>query len=318
MAGSAPRSYWLAMGLLDGKNSGPRSRSRTTPVAKRQKPQPANGPGRPTKPPPDVAAARRIRHPEGLVVATHASAIRRRLKDDQEATGGNGVDRPPEAISGDFDTKPNLGVVPPDGFLDRGQLGLHLDDQQCPCRRVIREDVDGAALAVDGEGDLELHEPRLGAKQVRNGPNQERMSLVQEPVDCSSPPAHGRVEARINHSEHRPNRADRQPVEMTSFDQRYGRLPNVGGDRDIHLAQPAPTSKGPKQPSGTNVIHSVDRDSRRLLVAYPRNRTALNRSIGCEVAPSSARSARISPITGANLKPWPEQAEAYETPGTAG
>ena len=40
--------------------------------------------------------------------------------------------------------------------------------------------------------------------------------------------------------------------------------------------------------------------------------------MSCRVAPSVARSARISPITGANLKPWPEQGEATMTFGAPG
>ena len=39
-------------------------------------------------------------------------------------------------------------------------------------------------------------------------------------------------------------------------------------------------------------------------------RVAERNPIGCRVRPSSARSARISPMTLANLNPWPEQAEA--------
>ena len=36
------------------------------------------------------------------------------------------------------------------------------------------------------------------------------------------------------------------------------------------------------------------------------------------VEPSSARSARISPITGQNLKPWPENPAATTTLGASG
>ena len=41
--------------------------------------------------------------------------------------------------------------------------------------------------------------------------------------------------------------------------------------------------------------------------------------MSCAVVPPVARSARISPITGANLKPWPEQGEAtmmFTAPGS--
>jgi hypothetical protein len=45
---------------------------------------------------------------------------------------------------------------------------------------------------------------------------------------------------------------------------------------------------------------------------YEKRRGDRN-SIGWPVSPASARSARISPITGANLKPCPENPQAIET-----
>ena len=48
------------------------------------------------------------------------------------------------------------------------------------------------------------------------------------------------------------------------------------------------------------------------------NRFNLNRDMSCSVAPCVARSAMISPITLANLKPCPEQGEASDTCGHSG
>jgi len=56
----------------------------------------------------------------------------------------------------------------------------------------------------------------------------------------------------------------------------------------------------------------------RATVAAQPNRPRENRAMSWDVVPMVARSARISPITGANLKPWPEQGEAtmiLEAPG---
>src|SRR5262245_11692818 len=48
------------------------------------------------------------------------------------------------------------------------------------------------------------------------------------------------------------------------------------------------------------------------------NRPSEKRAMSCAVVPVVARSARISPITGANLKPWPEQGEAALVLGAPG
>ena len=48
------------------------------------------------------------------------------------------------------------------------------------------------------------------------------------------------------------------------------------------------------------------------------NRLAENMPISCFVVPFSARSARISPTTGANLNPWPENPHATLTCGNRG
>ena len=52
------------------------------------------------------------------------------------------------------------------------------------------------------------------------------------------------------------------------------------------------------------------RGVRAVSPLYPENLPAANNLISWLVAPSSARSARISPTTGANLKPWPEKPQA--------
>ena len=50
----------------------------------------------------------------------------------------------------------------------------------------------------------------------------------------------------------------------------------------------------------------------------PANRASPKREISCTVAPVVARSARMSPMAGANLKPWPEQGEATTICGAPG
>ena len=49
--------------------------------------------------------------------------------------------------------------------------------------------------------------------------------------------------------------------------------------------------------------------------ARSANLLALRNAMSCCVVPSIARSVRISPITGANLKPRPEKPQPRRTPG---
>jgi hypothetical protein len=74
---------------------------------------------------------------------------------------------------------------------------------------------------------------------------------------------------------------------------RHDRLRLVLVDRDRFLGKPCFLGK-----------------SWRLRIATHENRASEKREISWAVAPVVARSARISPIIGANLKPWPEQGDA--------
>lgn len=60
---------------------------------------------------------------------------------------------------------------------------------------------------------------------------------------------------------------------------------------------------------------SVRRVSDGGTLSYREKRLGDRKSTGKMVEPSQLRSARISPITGANLKPWPENPVAMLTCG---
>jgi hypothetical protein len=79
----------------------------------------------------------------------------------------------------------------------------------------------------------------------------------------------------------------------------------------LSLRPSAAVAERSKDPADPDVFHPpiIDRVAYLAVVGLAK-RLARNRSIGWLVEPLKARSARISPITGANLKPWPEQAEA--------
>ena len=85
----------------------------------------------------------------------------------------------------------------------------------------------------------------------------------------------------------------------------------------LRLPEPEPCRRGA---SATSVSGLRGRSGTASSTAFRRtgNRTNLRNSISWLVDPSLARSARISPTTGANLKPWPEQTEAITTFGASG
>src|SRR5687767_3971773 len=56
--------------------------------------------------------------------------------------------------------------------------------------------------------------------------------------------------------------------------------------------------------------HGSEDNNARIGGGQGRKRAGVKRSMGCGVEPVVARSARISPTTGANLNPWPEKPTA--------
>ena len=118
-----------------------------------------------------------------------------------------------------------------------------------------RQQVDRATLAVHGERHLDPDDPTERPQPIRNGTNEERMTLIQESVDGPAAPGDRSLETRFDDGEDGSNRPLRQPIEMTTLDQGHGRLGNGRGRRDVLLAQAALTAERTQDSADPDIVH---------------------------------------------------------------
>ena len=105
---------------------------------------------------------------------------------------------PPEAIGSDARRQSTFDVKVSERLLDRGELGLQLDDEQGSTWRVPAQQVDRPALAEDRiadfghDGPAELFEPPR-EKHAEPG-----VPLVEQAVEIPAAPPHEHHDLRIH------------------------------------------------------------------------------------------------------------------------
>ena len=183
----------------------------------------------------------------------HSAACGRALLDHQESTNDRGT--PPEA-TGDHDGRESLlDVEPTDGVIDPNELGLDLDDEGRPSLRAQRQDVDRTTLPELGERDLHVHLPAEVHQVSREGADQSRMVLIDDPVHLAATPRDGGEVSGVDGGEDQADRPDGKGVQVAAFDQRHGRLGHAGGSSDVRLTQPSSPPQLTQNPTDATVVH---------------------------------------------------------------
>ena len=262
-------------------------------------------------------AARGQRCGEDAVCASHAAPLRGGIrKHEQSRDRAWSLAEP--GLGDRLDGLADLLVELPDRRLNGHELRLDLDDEGDSSGRPPGEDVDRAALAERGVRDLDLDPPAETKKEADDDAGDAGMAGVEKPIEVAPAPGDRWRPARVESPEQPPHRGAGQVRSMATLDQGYGLLRQACPLAEFSLRQAQPVPKGPTDPVPHGVIHGSHDRERHVSATYLPKRSARKGSIGQGVAPSMTRSARISPISGANLKPWPEQADENATPGAAG
>ena len=145
-------------------------------------------------------------------------------------------------------------------------LCLDLDEKKSSRSLVPSDDVDQAALAGMSKRDLRTSDPADAAQVGDDRLNERRVAGVRHSLDvaCSSPDR--KVEPRLEHPRHAPDRCHGDRIEVASFDPGDRLIRNASQPRDICLPHPAPNPKDPQQGADSLVVHGVKTMQRS---AYP-------------------------------------------------
>lgn len=153
---------------------------------------------------------------------------------------------PPEPLLDDLCRKPRLLVVPAKGVLHGCQLGLDFDDEEDAVLGMPRDQIDRAALAVDGEGQLGQRVPPEGLEEAGDRLHQSGMPLVEQTVEVSALPSDGHHEIGLEESRHAVQGADRHPLDEPALRRRDLRLRDAERVGYVLLSKPLADSKRPK------------------------------------------------------------------------
>jgi hypothetical protein len=141
------------------------------------------------------------------------------------------------------------------GLLDRSQLGLHLDNQQDPSRRVPGEDVDRATFPVHREGHFEADLPPQLPQRGGNQPDERRMSFIHEAIQVTSAPSKPDRKVRLESCGDTTKPADWHRVNSPALHSRYVVLCDAGALGKILLSPPKALPQCSKLRPEPDIIH---------------------------------------------------------------
>jgi hypothetical protein len=124
---------------------------------------------------------------------------------------------PAETLAGDGRREPRLRIMAAERFLDRGQLGLHLHDEQGPRSRVERQGVDRAAFAEGGERDLGLRAPTWTVELRHEASSKCRVPPIQQTVDLTAAPSNADHDVGVVDREDRSKSTDRHALDPATL-----------------------------------------------------------------------------------------------------
>lgn len=195
-------------------------------------------------------------------MAPYTTARRRAIRKDEQA--GHRPGRPAQLIPRNGSSQAPLGVVSPQRFLDRGQLRLHLDDEDRLCRPMPREQIDRPTLSPDRERDLWPNLPAQPFQPLADATDERRMALVEEPVKLAASPTDRHDEVRIEGADDRVQAVERHPVDPPALHVRHDVLADAGSLADILLPPRPVVPESPYHSPDALAVHAQQRGTRPL------------------------------------------------------
>ena len=140
--------------------------------------------------------------------------------------------------------------------IDVDDPSLELYHQHDSRRRVPRDDIDHAPVAVAGERDLGEREPAPDLLEpAERGLVHQRVSSIDQAVKIGASPPEESFESGVENARHAPNVAERDLVESTCFDPHHRAARDPCGSCDVRLTQPTSKPKRPECRANALVIH---------------------------------------------------------------
>lgn len=123
--------------------------------------------------------------------------------------------------------------------------------------RVPGQQIDQPSLPPDRKGNLRGQGPirKVAAEGQCDGLVKRRMSLVEHSIQVAAAPARLHLESDVQLGRHRPQRPQRQRIEMAALDPRDGTARDLRRDGDVLLAQPSPDPRRPKRGTHSLIVH---------------------------------------------------------------
>ena len=152
--------------------------------------------------------------------------------------------------------KAHLLVELAEGRLDGDQLRLDLDHEQRVALDVPAHDVDRAALTEVGIRHLDLGAPTSVSEHRDSRTDERGVTLVQEPVECTAPPAKVDFDPCFERLGDRPQRGHGDFVDVPRLEPGDHRLAHVRCGPEVPLPPPATPTKSAVGRAETRVIHA--------------------------------------------------------------
>ena len=207
-----------------------------------------------SKPPPDRRASIGEGRIENGRDVTDASTSRFRGRKNEQTADLSRREPEPIPSHGPADD-PNLLVELPDRRIDRGEIGLHLDDDHRHEIPPGRQNVDRTTLAELRVGDLDRDLPHERPQSTNHCRDDTGMRLIQESIEITSAPRYDGFPSRLDRCEHPAKRGRGQLRTVTSLDERNRLLREITPGAQLSLSQASPSSEGTQDAADPDVVH---------------------------------------------------------------
>jgi hypothetical protein len=194
-----------------------------------------------------------------------AAVIGPGVGDDERSGDRRGIEA---ELRGDPGPEPPFPIERADGLANVDDLGLDLDEEQRPGRRMPGRDVDEATLAREIERHLGPRDPALATKRPEQRLHKRRVTGARQPLDLAGSGPEPEIEASFEHPCDTANHGDAQGGTLATLDARDGLVGDPGEPSNVDLSQAAADSQDANQGTDPLVVHddSLRRAAARLLI----------------------------------------------------
>ncbi len=161
----------------------------------------------------------------------------------------------PTTLSREIAREPSLAIDPVEHRLRVRDDGFDLDDDERAGGRVEAEDVDGPALAPDGERRFDLHGPTRCSQAPNDGFHDRGVVLIEQAVERLAAPSEPEIHLGTECDRGTDDRTNRDAGQLAAVDQRDQRSREAGLVGDVLLALALANPKGPELATESELVH---------------------------------------------------------------